>query len=97
MYNDLNKSIQQIDNRYPVILPYKGIDKPFFIYRKSIRPVIYLETINKSQYGTFEIVTYKLNSKDQLELAASGVISEEYKTNWIKSHKEGLQNGNNEH
>lgn len=87
LYNELNQKIEKLNYKYAVILN----DKPYLYYKKSLKNVIYLETIKK--HGNYhEKITYKLTS-DNSTVVVGGVMlwNIELVNQWIKEHREGLK------
>jgi uncharacterized protein (UPF0333 family) len=86
LYNELNEKIKKLNYKYAVILN----NKPYLYYKKSLKNVIYLETIKKS--GNYhEKITYKLTN-DNLTVVVGGVMiwNIELVNQWTKEHQDGL-------
>lgn len=86
LYNDLNNKITKFNYKYALIQN----NKPFLFYKKSIRPVIYLETIQKSRYGGYEYITYKLTQNGSEIIGSSTIWSTDSMNEWIEYHKKQL-------
>jgi len=88
LYDDLNNRIKKLNYKYALIQN----NKPFLFYKKSIKPVIYLEIIKKSKYGNaWDKITYKISYKQSLIYVGSVTIwSQELVNEWIEYHKKQL-------
>lgn len=87
LYKELDQKIKKLNYKYAVILN----NKPYLYYKKSLKNVIYLETIKK--HGDYhEKITYKLTS-DNLTVVVGGVMlwNTEIVNQWTKEHQEGLK------
>ena len=85
-YKDLALVIKKLKTEYAIIID----NKPFIIYRLSLKGCIYIEKLIKNQQY-YRKKIYKVYPDNSVKLECDSFCDEYAKNVWVKNHQELLK------